>query len=499
MKTLRIAFIHSWNHALSWFFYSQGVSTPPYGMCRAASLLTKQEHEVVVFDAHMLKEDAQAIALRVHDWRADIVVIGAFPELHLHTFMGVSAFPYDVEYCQTVRDALPECTILLGGYIPSSFRDKTLRLALAIDGIVYSQSDLQAWVDRCTGSPKQVVHFDPEPSAVQGYSVLVPDIRDYGIDKHFYLDPPVKKVYPVLPILTATGCRHHCTFCATPEYFSGKYRTRPLDSVLNEIQDAVSQYSVTRWSVWDDTFTVEPSRVRAFCEGLLGRELAIEWWCFAHAKWVTRHPDLLGLMREAGCRMMWIGIESVDADRLGVYKKGNTTHEGLKAVELILQREILPTTSFLIGEPGEDQLSLERRIRASEYFQSLGSVNVYTLLIPVPGTELFRQLFDTNQISNRDLRLYSGARSVLKYKALKAEDLEEAFFSVYSRSILSARFMDASWGGADLWRAGDASDPSHEKELYMVRLAQLAKDEFRRMRNLENGPGAKVDACMFVR
>lgn len=481
---MRIVLANAFNPGLSWFFYSQGMASPPYGTCRAAGRLARLGHDVRVLDGQRLQMETSRLAEEIVRTDPMIVVIGAFPELHLHTFMGTSAFPHDIDLCAEVRKRLPKARILIGGYIPGIFPRDAIRLSGA-DGIVRTLDDLACGADEIQ---------EEGSDAMLGFRLLQPAVSNYGIDPRFFLDRERIQPRPVLPILGATGCPHRCAFCATPIHFQGRYRERSLDQVLEEIATGVRDSGVRAWSVWDDTFTVRQDRLISFCRGLVQRGLDVRWWCFGQAHWILQHRDLLPIMRQAGCRMVWIGAESVDRNRLDAYRKGITPSEVARAAEALLEAELLPTMSFLFGEPDDDRSSLSRRLQASRQIQDMGCVNVYTLLIPVPGTTLFRELENRGRITRRDLRLFSGVRAVLELPGLSQEELEEEFLRAYSESVLSERWTRA-FGRANLWEEANSLDPALPD---LKELKNLAEVEFRRLQQLEKGPGREVDPCSLV-
>ncbi len=249
--------------------------------------------------------------------------------------------------------------------------------------------------------------------------------------------------------MTGTGCPFHCTFCATPAYFKGKSSLRPVRSVLDEIEYGIDRYQVKLWSVWDDTFTVQSERVKEFCQGLIERHLDISWWCFGMARWLLKHPELVRLMADAGCKMIWIGGESNENGQLKAYRKGVSMADTKDAAKLIKQHDILPTVSFLLGERDDDLSAVERKLDTYRAFERLGCVNIYTLLIPVPGTPLFSELSLSSQFRRNDLRSYSGVRSILAGDPEVSDALEEIYFNAYCDSILSSRWQD-NWDRANL-------------------------------------------------
>lgn len=152
-------------------------------------------------------------------------------------------------------------------------------------------------------------------------------------------------------ISSSRGCPYRCAFCASEFYFSKKYRARSAESVLGEIERLVSEYRIDGFYFREDCFTVDRARVVEICEGLLRRKISLVWECEARAD--TIDPDLLRMMREAGCRGMWCGIESGSPRILEYLGKGVTLGQVRDAYRWAHEADISIGAGFMVGLPGE--------------------------------------------------------------------------------------------------------------------------------------------------
>ena len=453
----RVTLVNPWSPSLSAFFYSQGMSTPPVGMCRAAAYLLEAGYEVAVLDGQVTQKAPEDLGAEVIATNPDIVCIVTVPETHLNTFMSVSAFPYHIRFAREIRHLLGAVPVILGGTYAGQARSRILESEGAIDFIftglpwefpdfvseVFSGSMSTPGASGSTHRRAHALQKDGSPSSdwlhpslhlLEGY----PD--SYGIDQGLYLGSE-RNIAPVQPVLGAMGCPHSCSFCSTPLYFERRFLQRPVSCLVEEIRKRMVAFRVSRFSLWDDTFTTSPPRVKEFCETLLHDGPAIEWWCFGHTRFVNSHPELLDLMRRAGCTMMWLGIEATDERTLEAYNKRVTYAQGVQAVKYLVAADILPTTSIILGNVDDTDDDLKSTIDVSMRLMDLGTVNVYTLLIPIPGTPVFSMIQKEGRLASRDLRLYNGARNVIRHPHLDGERLEEVFYEAYANAILSDRFL----------------------------------------------------------
>lgn len=162
-------------------------------------------------------------------------------------------------------------------------------------------------------------------------------------------------------LLTGRGCPFHCAFCY--EGASSKVvRYRSIENVMGEI-DEVLAYNpkLTRVSLYDDTFTLRPERVRTFCREIKKRRL--QWTCEGHVSCVYKDPELLHEMIDAGLVAMQIGIESGSRRVLDAYQK-YTTPEMTEEVVRLCHRAGLQTLegNYIIGGAWETNETLRESL-----------------------------------------------------------------------------------------------------------------------------------------
>lgn len=162
-------------------------------------------------------------------------------------------------------------------------------------------------------------------------------------------------------LLTGRGCPFHCAFCYEGAA-SKTVRLRSVEHVMSEI-DEVRSYNpkVSRIDFFDDTFTLYPDRVYAFCEEMKRRSL--RWICEGHVACLHHHPEMIERMVDAGLIAMQIGIESGSARVLSAYQK-NTTPEMIEEVVRLCHRAGLPSLegNYIIGGALESEETLKESL-----------------------------------------------------------------------------------------------------------------------------------------
>jgi anaerobic magnesium-protoporphyrin IX monomethyl ester cyclase len=187
-------------------------------------------------------------------------------------------------------------------------------------------------------------------------------------------------------IMTTFGCPYACDFCSKP-VFGGLFRRRGLDRVMEEIRGIRSLGYDGLW-IADDCFTLDVDHVRGFCERMVGEDIRMEWTCLSRTDSLSEAT--IDLMRRAGCRKMFFGLESGSNEVLRLMNKRTTVEKADQTVRLISGKGIKTAGFFMVGYPGETSGTIEQTI---EWALSLPLDEIsFTVPFPLPGTGLFRKV-----------------------------------------------------------------------------------------------------------
>jgi radical SAM superfamily enzyme YgiQ (UPF0313 family) len=120
--------------------------------------------------------------------------------------------------------------------------------------------------------------------------------------------------------------------------------------------------------------------------------------------------SLLKLMAEAGCVQVEFGVESGDAHILSVARKGYSKELIGRAFDAAKRAGISTYGFFITGLPGE---TVGTWLKSMRFAQSLKlDSSVWTVLMPYPGTEVYRnKMVD---ILDADYRNWLYKRPIIK-------------------------------------------------------------------------------------
>ena len=158
-------------------------------------------------------------------------------------------------------------------------------------------------------------------------------------------------------VFTGRSCPFSCAFCAS-HVGHGRLRMRDMEDVLSEVRENLAREPGIRFIiVQDDTFCINPDRVRAFCRGMaeIRKERPVVWFCETHVQTLLSDPSLLKEMIDSGLFRLQIGMESGDPRVLKLYNKKTEPAQILALVKLAISMGLPEIAgNFIVGGPREE-------------------------------------------------------------------------------------------------------------------------------------------------
>src|SRR5439155_5006686 len=113
--------------------------------------------------------------------------------------------------------------------------------------------------------------------------------------------------YNRFTVQTSRGCPWRCDFCASTVMLGRPYRKRPVEHVVRDIRAIAALHPHPFIEFADDNTFVDKEWGKELCRQLT--PLRVKWFTETDIT-VSDDPELLTLMRRAGCRQVLIGLES---------------------------------------------------------------------------------------------------------------------------------------------------------------------------------------------
>jgi radical SAM superfamily enzyme YgiQ (UPF0313 family) len=168
-------------------------------------------------------------------------------------------------------------------------------------------------------------------------------------------------------LLTSRGCPYNCKFCTfnlNPWTQKRRYSVRPIDAVMDEI----NQIKAGIILIADENFFVNPNRAKEICERLIANGVKKRFLVQARIE-IFERPDVLEAAAKAGIKVFLLGIESPSDRILEQLNKGFDTSKLRKAFEEFRKHPFYYHGYFIYGNVTETE---QEMLRIPEFAKELG-------------------------------------------------------------------------------------------------------------------------------
>lgn len=165
-----------------------------------------------------------------------------------------------------------------------------------------------------------------------------------------------------LPLELSKGCRFGCKFCMFDRFGT---TIKSKEALIKELTANFKNFGTCGYHFTDDTINDSLEKVKLIHEVMTSLPFKVEWIAYARPDMFYRYPEMLSLMREAGCRGMFLGIETFNANAAKIAGKGLHPAKIKNILTWIKQQvgdDIFVLASFIIGLVGETEESLEETL-----------------------------------------------------------------------------------------------------------------------------------------
>jgi radical SAM superfamily enzyme YgiQ (UPF0313 family) len=160
---------------------------------------------------------------------------------------------------------------------------------------------------------------------------------------------------------------------------------RSAENVVKELKCLVNDYGIREFMFYDDTFTVNRERALTICELIKKEGLDIRFYVTLRVDTIDR--EIAIALKNAGCFVVYLGVESGDEEILRKTGKGVTKDEVRKTVGVLKEVQIPFLTSFILGHPGDTHETIQATI---EFAKELDADQAkFFIATPYPGTHLY--------------------------------------------------------------------------------------------------------------
>jgi len=353
------------------------------------------------------------------------------------SIMAIEYFDNDVAFLKRLKGELSGALVGCFGHLPGNFQRQTLE-ATGADFVLAGEPDLsfRRLLEKLSAGGSLggdgVAFFNQDGDFVPGEFQRIDSLDELpyadqaAIDHSLYGEPFFG--HPYTTFLSSRGCPFTCTYCVRT--YGRKFVKASAPHVVGEVTAAVREYGIKYFRFMDDTFTASRRRVLEICDGLQ-KLPGISWSCLSRPN--TINGEIAAALKKAGCRRVYVGIESGSQKVLDYLKRGYQLERVIDNLREVRKSGLEMVGWFIVGSPVEEREDFEKSLRLARDLK-LEYIAVSTL-VPYPNTELYELERD-----NIDFSLLPY-RCRFKNQATTAREAE-----FYRRYYLSPAFVTGKAG-----------------------------------------------------
>lgn len=333
---------------------------PNLGACYLASFLKKRGHGAEVIN--FFNDDQDSLA-RLLDESPNIAAItttyyfDARPIREVVDFIRlrspktkiVIGGPHIFNLCSDLRPGAQEHAFRqMGGDIYVFDSQGELTLSRICEEMRKSQPDLQ--------KIPNLIYATGQNNFIRTSREIEDNDMDQNATDWNYFDKSF--IAPITQIRTARSCAFKCAFCRYP-VVAGALNLTSIDVIERELRGLAAR-GVTHLLIIDDTFNIPEKRFKELCKMIIKNNFNFQW--FSYFRCANADDEAFDLLAAAGCKGVFLGIESADRSVLRAMNKGATPERYAQGVRKLNERGIITYASFIIGFPGETEETARRTL-----------------------------------------------------------------------------------------------------------------------------------------
>ncbi len=411
----------------------------PIGLLSIAAYLESNGHQVFV-------HDCLGPLAPVGITRNVRIILEHHPDLVGFSVTTAGFFDaYDM--AKKIKETTPQIKTLFGGVHISGVGSSLLEQFEKIDYLALGEGEvtlLELAVGESLKKIDGLVWRDNGAVTVNAPRDKIPELDSLpfpaydklaGFPKGYRLPPFSYIRTPGTAISTSRGCVYECSYCDRSVFKKG-FRSNSAEYTYDHLAFLRKRFGMRHVNIYDDLFTVNRKRVLALCEKLASKPLGMQFNCAVR----IGHTDdaLLEALRDAGCLMVSVGVESGDSDQLEKLKAGVTLDQVKETVQRIQTAGLRAKGLFMMGVVGDTEESIRR---TSDFISELGLDDMnMSKFTPFPGAPCWNTIGENGSFEE-DWRRMNCLNFVFVPNAVASKERLDQLYNEHVKRF----YNDSEW------------------------------------------------------
>lgn len=375
---------------------------PPTDLMYCAAVAREIGAECKIKDYSVEGGGINILKRDISDFMPDIVLIN----------VASTTFENDMNAVLAIKETLPKTLTVLTGAHFLTFNTSVLEKYPFIDIIIRGEPEI-TFKEIVSGKSleeikgitfrnnQSMIISNPNREFLANLDKLPFPARDL-VNNDLYIRPDNAQKQAIIRV--AAGCPYHCFFCLATPVSGSKPRYRSVDNIIAEIKECREKYGINNFVFWSDLFSANHDFVKNLCKKIKSETPNIIW--SANSRVDTVNEEILTIMKNAGCSLISMGIESGSQEILDKIGKKITKEQAEHAVMLCKKLGIQVFTYFVIGLPWENENHIEETIKFAIKLDA-DYVNFYTAAV-LPGSRFYNYVIENNLGNTKDKDFFSA-------------------------------------------------------------------------------------------
>lgn len=357
------------------------------------------------------------------------------------------------ELSSEIKRYFPKIPVIAGGVYPSTLPEKAL--SVGFDYVVVGEGEKPLTEFAANVPPEEIkgLFFMKNGQLMgSGQSDVVMDLDSLPFPARHLLpmkdyvkwSPRGKKNKRTASILTSRGCPFNCNFCSVHPVAGYKWRARSPENVLAEVKQLISEYGVKHIEFEDDNLTLNPARAEKIFAGLSEINGDITWFTPNGVRLDTLNYSLLKKMKDSGCSLLTLAVESGDPAILKAMNKKLSIEKIEEVVNWCVEIGIPTFCFFMLGYPGETRESFQKTLNFAEKLKKMGAEQYgVSITKAYPGTKLGKMCQERGWLVDKDL---DNTLILGEYVSIITDDFDEREIeqrlNIFRRRISTQQYIE---------------------------------------------------------
>ncbi len=395
---------------------------PSLGLLYIAAVLVQEGHHVEVIDMDTESNPQNKITYSLAHLKPEVLCI------HVMTW----TFHQANEIAKLAKNTLPSIYIIAGGAAITCTPEAIIKYSIFDYGVIGEGEKTIVELMRTLSSKGDTskipgIIYQKNNQLILGeHRALIETLDDipnparHLVNLNRYFDV-LSRQRSSATMITSRGCPYNCIYCDRRNRMGSKWRSFSNHRIIDEMQELKEQHGIKEIMFFDDEFIIDRARTIEFCNLILKKNLNIIWECRTRVDMVD--PQLLKIMKQAGCYRIRFGFESGDDTILKILKKGITVTQSLECARMVKESGIEIFGYFMFGCPKETEETIQKTIDLA--FAIDPDFAVFSKMILIPGSELFDWAVSEKIICADYWERFIAGENTNTAPALSSEELPE--------------------------------------------------------------------------